>query len=678
MKFRPQRYGVGSRTGIRLTPAVLFLTPFILFSLSSCGFSAKLSRIAEEGITAELRLPPESGYAMSDTDIDLVSPHGDTMKVTGPDGQEILIMRARKDEATGEMVALDRIDAAVVTARFRNIAERNGVVRLEFQVIVPEYMRDSEWQVRLHPKLNVMGEARMLDDIIVTGENYRKSQLRGYEQYRRFLSRIITDSLAFIDMRNLEIFISRNIPELYAFRNDSSYVSDESFASCFGVTSREAAEHYTRQFLLHRNRRLESMKDMKRRKYVKAPIVSEGVRLDTVLRGGEGEFIYDYVQLIPSRPGLRKVDVSLSGEIYERENRLYTVPETGSLTFYVSSLSSLADATEKYLTRIISRNVESDMTCTIDFEAGGSEVDEALGDNRVEIEKIGRRLGELLTDSSFVMDSILIVASASPEGTLKSNMALSYSRAKSVSEYFSDYVEGLESELRKEAGIHISFDGDTGFSEPGYKSVEFPDIVFMSRSGGENWFLLDRLVSADTLLSAGEKAEYFSLSSEPDLDEREAKMSRMKNYGYIRDRLYPELRIVDFRFHLHRTGMQKDTVHTSVLDTTYMKGVELLQEHRYEEALERLLPYADYNTAVAFVALDRNHSALDILSGCPGTARVDYLLALVYSRLGRDREAVEHLLLACSSDASFRHRANLDPEISLLIERYELTDKLQP
>lgn len=660
-----------------LTPAVLLLVPFILCALPSCGLQVKITRITEEGVTAGLRLPPETEYTLPETDIDLVSPRGDTMKVTGPDGEEVLIMRARKDETTGEMVALDRIDAAVVTARFRNIAERNGAVRLEFQVTVPEYMRDSEWQVRLYPRLEVMGEERMLDGIIVTGENYRKSQLRGYEQYRRFLSRIITDSLEFIDMRNLEIFISRNIPALYAFRNDSSYVSDESFASSFGVTSREAAEHYTREFLLHRNRRLESMKEMKRRKYVKSPIVSEGVRLDTVLRGGGGEFIYNYVQMLPSRPGMRKVDVFLSGEIFGQDRRLYTIPESGSLTFYVSSLSSLADATEKYLTRIISRNVESEMTCTIDFGAGDSRIDESLGRNRQEMEKIRRRLGELLTDSSFVMDSILIVASASPEGSLKSNMALSYSRAKSVSEYFSDYVAALESELGREAGLHITVDENFVSSDVSYAEKEFPEIVFRSRSGGENWVLLDRLVSADTLLTGEEKAEYFALASETDPDVREAKMGGMKSYRYIRDKLYPELRIVDFRFHLHRTGMQKDTVHTSVLDTAYMVGVRLLQDRRYEDALERLLPYADYNTAVAFVALDRNHSAMDILEKCPSTARVDYLLALVYSRLNRDREAVERLLKACSADASFIHRANLDPEISLLVDRYDLIDKLQ-
>ena len=48
----------------------------------------------------------------------------DTLKIKDEDGSEILIMKAIKDEETGEMVATDVIEAPTVTARFRNIAER--------------------------------------------------------------------------------------------------------------------------------------------------------------------------------------------------------------------------------------------------------------------------------------------------------------------------------------------------------------------------------------------------------------------------------------------------------------------------------------------------------------------------------------------------------------------------
>ena len=37
------------------------------------------------------------------------------------------------------------------------------------------------------------------------------------------------------------------------------------------------------------------------RRYVKSPIVTEGLRLDTVMRAASGDFIYNYVQTISTR-----------------------------------------------------------------------------------------------------------------------------------------------------------------------------------------------------------------------------------------------------------------------------------------------------------------------------------------------------------------------------------------
>lgn len=675
MKCRLHGAGARGRAGFCLTPVVRLLAPFafLLFIFHACGPSVKLSRLEKEGAAAGLRLPPDMPSSLPTLDTGLVAPRGDTLRVTGLNGEELLIMRAELDEESGEMVAVDRIDAAVVTARFRNIAERNGSIRLEFQVTVPEYMRDSDWQLRLYPELNVQGESRRLDEVIITGENYRRAQLRGYEQYRRFLSRIITDTLDLIDMRSLEVFIARNIPEVYAFRSDSSYVSDEEFESSFGVTSRQAAEHYTLGHLVRRNRRLIGLRDSRWRKYVKAPIVTEGVRLDTVMRGGEGEFIYNYVQVIPAKAGIRKVDVALSGGIFREDKRLYDIPLSEPLTFYVSSLSSLADGTEKYLTRIISRNVEANMNCHIDFSVGSSRIETGLGGNASEIGRIESTLRALLTDDSFVMDSIMIIASASPEGSLKSNLALSFSRARSVSEFFSARVDRLKDSLRREAGVFMSLGPDP---EDGGHGLRLPEIVFSSKSGGENWFELDRLVAADSLLSEDDKRVYLELAGEADLDRRERRMAALEGYSRIREELYPQLRSVNFNFFLHRRGMLKDTVHTTTLDSTYMEGVRLLREHEYEQALDSLLSYRDYNTAVAFVALDRNASALDILLECPRTASVNYMLAMVYSRQGNDRDAVECLIAACGQDPSFRHRANLDPEVSELVRRYEIDEML--
>ena len=99
--------------------------------------------------------------------------------------------------------------------------------------------------MRFHPRMYIMEDTLKLDDVIITGNEYRKAQLRGYQHYEKFINSIITDSTMFINRWQLELFIERNIPALYAFKADTSFVSDELFASVYGVTEKEAVEHYT-------------------------------------------------------------------------------------------------------------------------------------------------------------------------------------------------------------------------------------------------------------------------------------------------------------------------------------------------------------------------------------------------------------------------------------------------
>jgi len=118
--------------------------------------------------------------------------------------------------------------------------------------------------------------------------------------------------------------------------------------------------------------------------------------------------------------------------------------------------------------------------------------------------------------------------------------------------------------------------------------------------------------------------------------------------------------------------MIKDTVHTTELDSVYMRGVEALKERDYKLAVTLLRPYNCFNTAVAYVCMDYNRSALEILQGLPRDARRDYMLAVVYSRLGDERLAVQYFLNSVEQDEAMRMRGNLDPEISSLIKRYGL------
>lgn len=51
-------------------------------------------------------------------------------------------------------------------------------------------------------------------------------------------------------------------------------------------------------------------------------------------------------------------------------------------------------------------------------------------------------------------------------------------------------------------------------------------------------------------------------------------MRKHPSYTYIREKYYPLLRAVEFKFHLHRRGMIQDTIVMPVIDTTYQLAVK--------------------------------------------------------------------------------------------------------
>ena len=639
----------------------IFLAIALPLLLAGCASGRKMKTLKSGTVRPSLALTKEQDF-IPDIRKDMKAQR-DTFVVRDGD-KEILIMKAIKNE-DGEMVAHDLLDAAVVTARFRNVAERNGRVDIEFQVIVPQSMQDSKWQLRFRPQMYIMQDTLDLDPVIITGAEYRKGQLRGYQQYEKFLATIVTNPDEFVNWWLLELFIERNIPDLYAFKTDSTYVSDEEFASVYGVTEKEAIEHYTDDLARKANNKRISRRERMYRKYVKVPIVTEGLRLDTVIQTLGGDFIYRYVQPIKTRPKLRKVDVVLSGDIYESDTKIYDIPMSDPLTFYISSLSAFVDNRERYLTKVIERRVEENTACYIEFASGSFEVDEKMGNNPGEIGRIKDNLMSLMQNEKFDLDSILVTSSASPEGTVKFNDRLSKLRSEGISEYFSKWMNHYQDSLEREQGFAVDEEGNIIIQ----KRTQIPMI---GRSNGENWQMLDRLVEKDTVMTEDEKKSYISYAEIKDIDQRERSLQSLGCYRHMREKLYPRLRTVRFDFHLHRKGMVKDTIHTTVLDTAYMNGVQAIRDRDYETALTLLRPYNDYNTAIAYLCMDYNASAIQILKSLERSAQVNYMLAVLYSRRGDEEKAVECYVRSCSQDPTYVHRGNLDPEISVLIRRYGL------
>ncbi len=124
---------------------------------------------------------------------------------------------------------------------------------------------------------------------------------------------------------------------------------------------------------------------------------------------------------------------------------------------------------------------------------------------------------------------------------------------------------------------------------------------------------------------------------------------------------------MNFKYDMRRVGMVKDTIHTTVPDTLYARGVELLNDREYNEALRILRPYEDRNTAVAMLSLGLDEQAYEVLCRLKEEATVEYLKAVACARMGRVEEGKAAFRRACELQPNFEYRGNLDPEIRELI-----------
>lgn len=652
---------------------------FILLSvtlLGGCSMQKSIKRLSTDGMAASLSI---ADYALprftSDTSYTI---RRDTVQKVSFRGRDVMLMSAIKDSQTGEMVITDEIEPVVVEAKFRNIAERNGYVNIAFDITVPPQMLYPECQLRLYPRLSYLSDTLDLEKVYITGEKYRREQLRGYELYKKFLDSIIPDSLdhieAFTHKELLERFIVRNFKEIARLRYDSSFVSEGQVSHLFGVTFYDAVDHYTKKGLLDRNRRLIEKKGKMFAKYVRNPFEEAGIRLDSVVNQGEGGVKYCYRYPLKINEKVKKVELKIGGELYDSRKLLYTMPHVGPVTYYISSLSSLVESGVKYKEKVVERDLKINSTAYITFNVGDSRYCDTLAANYSQMKKISELLYNILSDSTFIADSLVITPLSSPEGGYIYNKKLSQSRANSIKEYLTGYIERFNDTINGPVWeLYLSQTLEDGREAEMGRSHRLPVLkgdFIKVRNCGDPWPELERLIMNDPLLME-DKAVLEALSH-PGYDARERALAATSRYSYIKEKLYPELRRVDFSLMLHRPGMVKDTIVSYQVDTLYMEGIEALDMRDYRRALTLLQPYSDINTALAYLCMGYNHSAKAILEELPKSAKRDYLIALTYARLNESSRAAEYFLSSVESDASMRHRGNLDPEISDIIKRYGL------
>lgn len=550
-----------------------------------------------------------------------------------------VIMNAIRDSETGEMTATDVIRASKVTARFRNIAERLGRISFSFDITVPGNMISSALQLRFFPVVETDAGRSGLKPVFITGSGYRKRQVRGYERYRQFIESIVTDSSVFVRKDQLETFLERYFPEAYALKTDSSFVSEPVEENLFGVSRTEVLEHYKNHAGIRRNERKKAEADARFRRYVRSPIETEAV-LDTVMSSGDGTLTYRYIHSMRSGPGQRKLHVILGGKVYRDGEQVAEIPPSEKLTYYISSLSALADNSPRYIFRIVDRIVTDNTDAYLDFRQGSAEIDTLSEWNSAELGRIRRCFADVYSRKDLVLDSVIVTASCSPEGSWEYNTGLASRRSDAIRSYIVANVAAA----------------DSGLVKTGYVP--------------ENWDQLLRIVSNDTVLEPASIARIVSAAGIGNKDEAERKLAAMPEYRYLREKIYPRLRVVNLKFHLHRSGVRKDTVHTREIDTVYMRGLAALRDLDYRTAASLLGPYNDYNAALALASSGYDDRALDILSMSEAAdAKADYLEAVLLARLGEFDRAAESFRKSVCKDPSIRHRANLDPEMTEVLIR---------
>ncbi|MFI3303997.1 MAG: tetratricopeptide repeat protein [Rikenellaceae bacterium] len=369
-------------------------------------------------------------------------------------------------------------------------------------------------------------------------------------------------------------------------------------------------------------------------RFVKFPR-PEDSRLDSLIEN-RSHITYYYSQSLRTDEQTKRLKITLNGRVEGVDNTIYNMPPSDTLTYTISSMLSFLDTAPRFRVKIVDKYVVVNDRSYIRYPLGRCEIVDTLGENSAELAKIRKLMREITEQDEFFVDTITLTATSSPEGSHTLNSRLSERRAVALKNYLGREVEQM---------ITVKWIA-------------------------EDWVRLRELIAAEESLA--HRSQILKIiDSESDPDRREVKIwsSYPLDYAIIKRELYPQLRAVDFKYNLRRKGMVKDTIQTTELDTTYARGVKLLQQRNYPQALYILNEYRDRNTIIAHLSMAHDGEALRLLDEQPANATTHYLRAIALARLGRTAEAIEAFDEACELEPKMKFRANLDPEITKLLER---------
>jgi outer membrane protein OmpA-like peptidoglycan-associated protein len=189
----------------------------IICLISSCG-----SQKQDHQSRANIHLPVQSVKETKEKVRDKKLPSVIDMKDRF--GNKTTYVQTEKD-STGNRQLSVQLKEVTVTAKMKNVPERFGKVDVDFIVSVPEELISSKWQLNLTPHLIKADNISDFEDLVISGDEFRKLQQKQYAEFDKYLSKIIPDSLFdeyFVKTGAFHRYIDRyNRSEFMRVRKDS-------------------------------------------------------------------------------------------------------------------------------------------------------------------------------------------------------------------------------------------------------------------------------------------------------------------------------------------------------------------------------------------------------------------------------------------------------------------------
>lgn len=404
--------------------------------------------------------------------------------------------------------------------------------------------------------------------------------------------------------------------------------------------------HYLFRDIAYNEIKSERREDF-RKETIKYPY-EENTRIDS-LADVNRDFTYLYKQSYPVTPGLKKLRIVMNGKVDATDQSSYTMNPSDTLSYFITSLSDLADTTFMYKVTKLNRDVFNRVMSYVKFPAKGSTFNINYRDNKVQMDKILNAYESFDKAGVYSFDSIFIKVSTSLDGPYDDNIILSEKRSIAIKNYIKSVI-----------GNRINV-----------------DTVFRTEHTSEDWNTLVREIQRrKEIQHKDEILNLLTTAKFPDSTEDEIKRTYKADFAIIRDSIYPLLNRAEVTFNMHRTDMTESSEVRREFREGYDEGIRLLQEREYWKAMEILAKYPDYNAALCLTCLGYNAKAYELLQSLEKTGGTEYLLAILSERLNKTDEVVEHLMESFKLDPTKIYRAPLDSEVAKIIEKYNIQSRI--